>query len=89
MSAAEVIDLTRRTLEATFVVSAPILAAAMLVSALISLGQVLTSMQDATLSTVPRIAAVGAFAFWLAPWMMRKLVMFTVALFSDFHHFVQ
>ncbi len=89
MSAAEIIDLARRTLEATFVVSAPVLAAAMLVSALISLGQVLTSMQDATLSTVPRIAAVGAFAFWLAPWMMRKLVMFTVALFGDFHRFVR
>lgn len=85
MSAVDVIELTRRTLEAAFIVSAPVLAAAMIVSALISLGQVLTSMQDATLSTVPRIAAVGAFAFWLAPWMMRKLVMFTVALFGDFH----
>ena len=85
MSAVDVIELTRRTLEAAFVVSAPVLAAAMIVSALISLGQVLTSMQDATLSTVPRIAAVGAFAFWLAPWMMRKLVMFTVGLFGDFH----
>jgi len=85
MTAVDVIELTRRTLEAAFVVSAPVLAAAMIVSALISLGQVLTSMQDATLSTVPRIAAVGAFAFWLAPWMMRKLVMFTVALFGDFH----
>lgn len=89
MSAADVIELTRRTLEATFVVAAPVLAAAMLVSALISLGQVLTSMQDATLSTVPRIAAVGAFAFWLAPWMMRKLVMFTVSIFGDFHHFAR
>jgi flagellar biosynthetic protein FliQ len=89
MTAAEVVELTRRTLEAAFVVSAPVLAAAMLVSALISLGQVLTSMQDATLSTVPRIAAVGAFAFWLAPWMMRKLMMFTIALFGDFHHFAR
>lgn len=89
MSAIDVIELTRRTLEAAFVVSAPVLAAAMIVSALISLGQVLTSMQDATLSTVPRIAAVGAFAFWLAPWMMRKLVMFTIALFGDFHHLAQ
>ena len=85
----EVIELSRRTLEATFIVCAPILAAALIVSALISLGQVLTSMQDATLSTVPRIAAVGAFAFWLAPWMMRKLVIFTVALFSDFRHFAR
>lgn len=89
MSAAQVIDLCRQTLEATFIVSAPVLAAAMVVSALISLGQVLTSMQDATLSTVPRIAAVGAFAFWLAPWMMRKLVLFTVTLLGDFHHFAQ
>jgi len=89
LSAIDVIEITRRTLEAAFIVSAPVLAAAMIVSALISLGQVLTSMQDATLSTVPRIAAVGAFAFWLAPWMMRKLVMFTVALFGDFHHLAQ
>ena len=89
MTGADVVDLVRRTLEAAFIVSAPVLGAAMLVSALISLGQVLTSMQDATLSTVPRIAAVGAFAFWLSPWMIRKLVMFTVALFGDFHHLAQ
>lgn len=89
MPVLEVVELTRRTLEATFVVSAPVLAAAMVVSLIISLVQVLTSMQDPTLSTVPRIAAVGGFAFWLAPWMMRKLVMFTVALFGNFHRFAQ
>ena len=89
MPMTEAIDLTRRTLDAAFVVSTPILAAAMAVSALISLAQVLTSMQDPTLSTVPRIAAVGAFAFWLTPWMMRRLVMFTVFLFHDFRHFAQ
>ena len=89
MPMTEAIELTRRTLEAAFVVSAPILAAAMAVSALISLAQVLTSMQDATLSTMPRIAAVGAFAFWLTPWMMRRLVVFTVFLFHDFRHFAQ
>jgi len=89
MPISEVVELTRRTLQVAFIVSAPILAAAMAVSALISLAQVLTSMQDATLSTVPRLAAVAVFAFWLTPWMMRKLVQFTIALFGDFHHFVQ
>jgi len=87
MPMTEVIELTRRTLQIAFVVSAPVLAAAMVVSALISLAQVLTSMQDATLSTVPRLAAVAVFAFWLTPWMMRKLVQFTVALFGDFRVF--
>jgi len=89
MSTAQVIQITRSTLEIAFIVSAPILAAAMVVSALISVGQVLTSMQDATLSTVPRIAAVGAFAFWLTPWMMRRLVIFTVELFGNFRHLVR
>jgi flagellar biosynthetic protein FliQ len=85
----ETIDLVRKTLEVAFLVAAPILAVAMIVSSLISLVQVLTSMQDMTLSTVPRLTAVGAFVFWLMPWMTRKLVMFTVALFSDFHRFAQ
>jgi len=87
MPMSEVIELTRRTLQTAFIVCAPVLAAAMIVSALISFAQVLTSMQDATLSTVPRLAAVGGFAFWLTPWMMHKLVQFTVALFIDFRHF--
>ena len=89
MSMVQIIDITRRTLEVAFIVAAPILAAAMVVSALISLTQVLTSMQDMTLSTVPRLAAVGAFAFWLTPWMMRKLVQFTIALFGDFRPFAR
>ena len=89
MSMIQVVQITRSTLQVAFIVSAPILAAAMVVSALISVGQVLTSMQDATLSTVPRIAAVGAFAFWLTPWMMRRLVIFTVDLFGNFRHLVQ
>ncbi|MFY9805306.1 MAG: flagellar biosynthetic protein FliQ [Candidatus Acidiferrales bacterium] len=89
MEMKDAIELTRHTLETAFLVSAPILAAAMIVSALISLGQVLTSMQDATLSTVPRLAAVAVFAYWLMPWMTRRLVMFTVTLFSNFRHFAQ
>jgi flagellar biosynthesis protein FliQ len=89
MDMKEAIQLTRQTLQMAFMVSAPILAAAMTMSALISFMQVLTSMQDMTLSTVPRLVAVATFAFWLMPWMTKKLVMFTVALFGNFRHFAQ
>jgi len=89
MDTKEAIQLTRQTLEMAFIVSAPILAAAMIMSALISFIQVLTSMQDMTLSTVPRLMAVATFAFWLMPWMTRKLVMFTITLFGNFRHFAQ
>ena len=84
-----VVELSRRTLEAAIWVSAPIMAVAVVVSLVVSLAQVLTSLQEATLSTVPRLAAVGAACFLLLPWMVRRMGMFTVSMFSDFKHFLR
>lgn len=89
MSGDLVVELSRRTLEAAIWVSAPILAVAVVVSLVVSLIQVLTSLQEATLSTVPRLAAVGAACFFLLPWMVRRMGMFTVSMFSDFTHFLR
>ncbi|HEX3352553.1 MAG TPA: flagellar biosynthetic protein FliQ [Terriglobales bacterium] len=89
MSGDLVVELSRRTLEAAIWVSAPILAVAVVVSLVVSLIQVLTSLQEATLSTVPRLAAVGAACFFLLPWMVRRMGMFTVSMFSDFKHFLR
>jgi flagellar biosynthetic protein FliQ len=89
MSGDLVVELSRRTLEAAIWVSAPILAVAVVVSLVVSLVQVLTSLQEATLSTVPRLAAVGAACFFLLPWMVRRMGMFTVSMFSDFKHFLR
>jgi flagellar biosynthetic protein FliQ len=85
MTIEQVVDLARGTLQAAFWVSAPILIAVTLVSLLISIAQVMTSVQDVTVSTVPRLAAVGAIIFILTPWMLHHLVAFTNRLFQDFH----
>jgi flagellar biosynthetic protein FliQ len=50
---------------------------------------VLTSLQEATLSTVPRLGAVGAACFLLLPWMVRRMGGFTIAMFSDFKHLLR
>ena len=89
MSTDMVVELSRRTLEAAMVLTAPVLAIAVLVSLVISLLQVLTSLQENTLSTVPRLAAVGAACFFLMPWMVRRLGVFTVAMFSNFQHYLR
>src|SRR5438045_5209812 len=86
MSTDLVVEMSRRTLEAVIWISAPVLAVAVMVSLVVSLIQVLTCLQEATLSTVPKLAAVGAACFFLLPWMVRRMGMFTVALFSDFQH---
>jgi flagellar biosynthetic protein FliQ len=84
-----VVDLGRRTLEATLLLAAPILVITMVVSLLINIIQVLTSVQDSTVSTVPRLAVAAGAAFLLLPWMLRKLAGFTLQMFSDFRPFLQ
>jgi flagellar biosynthesis protein FliQ len=89
MSSDQVVSLIRQTLEAAFWVAAPILIAATFVSLIINLGQVMTSIQDVTVMTVPRLAAVGAIIFFLTPWMLHHLVAFTESLFADFRLFTR
>lgn len=84
-----VVELSRRTLEATIWVSAPVLAVAVMVGFVVSVFQVLTSLQETTLSTVPRLAAVGAACFFLMPWMVRRLGEFTVEMLSNFSHYLR
>jgi len=84
MTPEQVVSLSRQTLEAAFWVALPILLSAMVVGLAINIGQVLTSIQDTTVSTVPRLAAVGILLFLLAPWMLHHLLIFTRTLFSDF-----
>jgi flagellar biosynthetic protein FliQ len=89
VNAEQVVQLSRQTVEAAFWVAMPVLLAAMVVGLLINIGQVMTSIQDATVSTVPRLAAVGAILFFLTPWMLHHLVTFTANLLGDFRVYTQ
>jgi flagellar biosynthesis protein FliQ len=89
MTAEQVVELSRRTIEAAFWVAMPLLLAAMAVGLLINIVQVMTSIQDMTVSTVPRLTAVAAILFFLTPWMLHHLVGFTQSLFSDFQAYTR
>jgi len=85
METSQTIVLLRNTLEIAFFLAAPLLGIATLVSLLVNVAQVLTSLQDQTISHVPRLAAMAAAALLLMPWMLRRLMVFTLAMWSDFH----
>ena len=88
MNTQQIVDLARKTLEMAVLLGAPLLIVVTVVSLLVNLVQVLTSLQDATLSTVPRLAAAVTAIFLLMPWMVRRISTFTLELFSDFHPFL-
>jgi flagellar biosynthetic protein FliQ len=83
MGMEEIVALGRLTLETALWLCAPLLAIAMVVGLLLNLVQVLTSLQDTTLSTVPRLLAVGAAVSLLMPWMLRHLAGFTVQVLGN------
>ncbi len=89
MGVDQVVELGRGMLIEVIVLLAPVLLVAIAVSLVVNIVQVLTSLQDQTLSAVPRLIATGAAVFFLMPWMWRHLATYTVRLLGDFHKVLQ
>jgi len=88
MSPDRFITLARSTFEITLWLSGPILIVTVIVGLTVSIIQTLTSIQEMSISIVARLVSVGAVAFALAPWFLKKLEYFTLQLLSDFHPYV-
>jgi flagellar biosynthetic protein FliQ len=84
-----VVSLGRLMLQEVVLLTAPILLVAIVVSLVVNVLQVLTSLQDQTLSSVPRLLATGSALFLLMPWMWRHLALYTINLLSDFRAVLQ
>ncbi len=85
----QVVELGRLMLQEVALLVAPVLAIAVFVSLLVNIVQVLTSLQDQTLSSVPRLLATGSALFILMPWMWRHLANYTISVLSDFGKVLQ
>jgi len=88
MGTDQAVELMRNMLREALIVSAPLLIAASLTSFVLSLFQTLTSLQDQTLTTVPRLLIVVAMALVALPWFAQRLVTYTVVLFTNFHRYL-
>lgn len=82
MTDSAVAGLASEALRVALMVALPVLGAMLVAGLAVNVLQVATSLQDTTLTFVPKIAAAAA-ALWLAgPWMMRLLVAFTRGLIA-------
>ena len=89
MGVDDVVLLGRLMLQEVVILVAPILLMAICVSLIVNILQVLTSLQDQTLSQVPRLLVTGGTLFLLMPWMWRHLAHYTINLLTDFHKVLQ
>jgi flagellar biosynthetic protein FliQ len=73
------IDIFKTTVLFALYVVAPFLLTALLVGLATSLIQSVTSMQEPTLTFIPKLLAISGMAMLLAPWLLREISEFTVS----------
>jgi flagellar biosynthetic protein FliQ len=64
-------------------ISAPLLVAVLVVGLLISVFQVVTQIQEMSLTYLPKLSVAVLMLLLVGPWMLRQLMSFTVHLWSS------
>lgn len=77
------VNIFRSGIYQILVVSAPVLLIGMTTGLIVSIFQATTSIQEQTLTFVPKIAAILISLMFFGPWMMQMLVQFTITLFEQ------
>ena len=82
MNMEQSIEVLRQLIGTSLLVVSPILLGSLLVGLLVSLLQSVTSIQEQTLSFVPKLLAVSLVIVLGAPWILRQLMQFTITYIS-------
>lgn len=82
MNSNAVLDIFLQAMIVAFKLSAPVLVTALVVGLAVSLLQSITQLQEATLSFVPKLAAVAVALVISGQWMISEMVAFTNDLFA-------
>jgi flagellar biosynthetic protein FliQ len=82
MDTAMVVDLARQALWITMIVSAPLLGVALAVGLFIGIIQAATSINEMTLSFIPKLIALGLALLIFGGWQLVTLVDFTRSIFQ-------
>lgn len=77
------LQLTSDMLLAALLIGAPILGLSMLVGLAISIVQVVTQIQEMSLTFVPKIVTVVVTIIVFGPWMLRKLLAYSAAVIGN------
>lgn len=89
MSIDYVIQIANQALFLIIKVAAPVLLVSLVVGLIISIFQTVTSIQEQTLTFVPKIVAVFLSLMLLGNWMLNNLTGFMTELWSDFSIYIR
>lgn len=76
-------EIGRQAVIVTLMVAAPVLLAALLVGLIISIFQAATSINEATIQFVPKLAVMLIVLVLAGPWMLQTLMDFIIRLYNN------
>ncbi len=88
MTVDAVVEMANNALFLIIEVSLPVLLVSLIVGLIVSIFQTVTSIQEQTLTFVPKIVCVFLALAIVGGWMMTKMVEFTTQLWSDFSLYI-
>lgn len=88
MTADLVIDMLVHALQLTLLIASPMLGVGLIIGLAISIFQSVTQIQEMTLTFIPKIVGVVAAIMVFAPWMVDKMMAYTINLFSNLGQYI-
>ena len=88
MSVGDVIDITSQAIWLIIKCSAPMLLSSLIVGLIVSIFQTVTSIQEQTLTFVPKILTVFLVLILTGNWILNNIVAFIQDIYSRFGDFV-
>lgn len=79
-----VVELANKALYTVILTSAPVLIISLVIGLIVSIFQTVTSIQEQTLTFVPKIVAVFVTLMILGHWMLNQMTNLMVDMWSDF-----
>lgn len=88
MDIGDVITISRQTIWIIIKTAVPILLVSMIVGLVISLFQTLTSIQEQTLTFVPKLIAIMIALMLMGSWMLNEIVSYMNILWGNFSQYI-
>ena len=88
MSSSDIITIARQTVWVIVKTSVPLLLVSMVVGLIISLFQTLTSIQEQTLTFVPKLIAILIGIMVMGTWILNEIVAFMNTLWGSFSQYI-
>lgn len=89
MNTEDVVTITREALYTICITSAPVLLVSLIVGLIVSIFQTVTSIQEQTLTFVPKVLAIFVTIILLGHWMMNNMADYMIKLWSDFSIYIR